>query len=193
MTFYERSTTPIGDAFWANLEEPDTYNEDKPKYRIAVRFKDKEACGALLAELTGYLALAIDAHSRGGKKLNVQPLYKDVNDADGNPTGEVEVVFSRDAKKKPAVFDTASQRIQGKIIGNRSKVAVAFRPYDWAYKGKVGVSCWLEAVMLVELVEFEGDANTAEEFGFEGMTKGFEATPSQVAGFVAGDSEEVPF
>ena len=49
-----------------------------------------------------------------------------------------------DAEKKPLE----------KIVGNGSKVKVMYKPYDWNFKGKKGKGLDLQAVQVLDLVEY---------------------------------------
>ena len=49
-----------------------------------------------------------------------------------------------DAEKKPIE----------KIIGNGSKVKVMYKSYDWNFKGKKGKGLDLQAVQVLDLVEY---------------------------------------
>lgn len=56
----------------------------------------------------------------------------------------------------PKVIDSQKQQLASSVlIGNGSKVNVKVSFYDWKYKGKSGIGCGLQAVQVVELVEFK--------------------------------------
>ena len=58
-----------------------------------------------------------------------------------------------DAEKKPI----------DKIVGNGSKVKVMYKSYDWNFKGKKGKGLDLQAVQVLDLVEYTPD----EDFNIE--------------------------
>ena len=56
-----------------------------------------------------------------------------------------------------------------KIVGNGSKVKVMYKPYEWNFKGKKGIGLDLQAVQVMDLVEY----TPREEFDVEtGNTSG---------------------
>ena len=53
----------------------------------------------------------------------------------------------------PFVVDASNQVYKG-LIGNGSTCNISMSFYEWEYMKKTGVSCWLEAVQVLDLVEF---------------------------------------
>ena len=41
-----------------------------------------------------------------------------------------------------------------KIVGNGSKVKVMYKPYEWNFKGKKGMGLDLQAVQVIDLIEY---------------------------------------
>ena len=58
-----------------------------------------------------------------------------------------------DKNTQPTLVDGAKQPLD-KIVGNGSKVKVMYRPYDWNFKGKKGKGLDLQAVQVMDLVEY---------------------------------------
>ena len=56
-----------------------------------------------------------------------------------------------------------------KIVGNGSRVKVMYKPYEWNFKGKKGVGLDLQAVQVLDLIEY----TPKEDFDVEaGNTSG---------------------
>ena len=80
----------------------------------------------------------------------------------------------------PALKDSQKRDIKGTLVGNGSDVNVLFKTYEWSYAGKKGIGADLQAVQVINLIEYE-----------EG--EDFDVIPN---GYESGDnlkSEEIPF
>jgi len=105
------------------------------------------------------------------------PFKKDEN---GN------IVFSFKSKLKPRLYDAAGKPIKEDVSvggGSTIKVSGAFGPYN---KGaNTGVALYLNAVQIIDLVEFSSSPFGAEEGGF--------VAAAQEDDFSADTNEEVQF
>lgn len=61
----------------------------------------------------------------------------------------------------PPVLVDAQKNTITSLVGNGSTVKVAFRMYDWKFKGKEGTSADLCGVQVLDLVEFGGSVKDA--------------------------------
>ena len=80
-------------------------------------------------------------NSSGWVDFNIIRFKRKVQKANGDKNTQPTLV---DAGKKPL----------DKIVGNGSKVKVMYRPYDWNFKGKKGKGLDLQAVQVVDLIEY---------------------------------------
>jgi len=118
-----------GKAVWASIQAPNTTYE--PVYSIDL-VVDKDTAKRLESE-------GLDV-----KKKDDELVVKFKRKAfrkDGTPNTKPDVV---DAHKQP-VTD---------LVGNGSIVKVAYTPFEWSYAGKSGVTGWLNAVQVLELVPY---------------------------------------
>lgn len=169
-------TTPVGDAYWAKCFEPeeDRFDEDKP------RSWSISWCGEQSAKETLELMQQIEEefariHGDGAKpSKNAWPL-RDQTDKDGKVTGLTEFRFKRNETTKkgnvlppPAVYDSHKNLWPGgTLIGNGSKVKVAFSVWGWEDKfGKKGVSLSFDALQVLDLVPYQ-QRDPADAFGVE--------------------------
>src|SRR6056300_1787769 len=58
-----------------------------------------------------------------------------------------------DKNQQPQLVD-AEKKPLDKIVGNGSKVKVMYKSYDWNFKGKKGMGLDLQAVQVIDLVEY---------------------------------------
>ncbi len=168
-----RLLTPVGFAKWAHLHTPkapftekDGKSKGEPKYMIDVCFSAddpewKEWASALKAAIVA-LPAQMDKHT-GSPIAKQMPIKREL-DIDDQPTGRFYVTFKTGEKFKPPVFDRFGIAIPETIlIGNESKVRVAYSPAEYTAFGG-GIALYLNAVQVVELVEYR--ASTADAYGF---------------------------
>lgn len=183
-------TSPKGVAVYPKLTKPDTKFKAEGEYSIKLKLP-QEAADALVAKLTPILEdfkktekFQTTAKKVGLKKVKQLDWYKDVNDDEGNATGDVEMSFKAKAsgKKKDgtewkrgpvAVFDAKGTPLKDVQVWGGSEVKVSFSPMPWINpKGEYGVKLGLEAVQVLRLVS--GGNRDASDFGF-GEEEGFTA------------------
>ena len=137
-----------GTAYWASLTRPNEKFE--PMWRIDLAVDD---------------AIAQDFKSQGfnigetkaDDKVvkNIIRFKRKVSKANGDKNQQPQLV---DAEKKPIE----------KIVGNGSRVKVMYKSYDWNFKGKKGKGLDLQAVQVLDLVEY----TPKEDFNIEKSSNG---------------------
>ena len=166
--------TPTGFAKWAHIHTPKAAFQEKdgktkgdPKYSVDVCFSADDAdwvkwAGALKAQI---LALPQLVDKRTGENIPKQMPIKRELDIDDKPTGRYYIQFKTGEKFKPQVFDKFGGIIPDTVmVGNESKVRVSYTPKEYTAFGG-GIALYLNAVQVLELVDFR--ANTADSFGFD--------------------------
>lgn len=196
----KRLLTPIGFAKWAHVHTPkaaftekDGKSKGDPKYMIDVCFSPddsewKEWATNLKAAVMAVPA-QIDKHT-GSPIAKQMPLKREL-DIDDKPTGRFYVTFKTGEKFKPPVFDKFGMAIPETIlVGNESSVRVSYTPVEYLAFGG-GIALYLNAVQVVELVEYR--ASTADAYGFE--VKALEvADMPESAGHAFSDfADDIPF
>jgi len=189
--------TPLGEALWVKVIEPDYKFDAKGKYSADVVLDPKDESTAhfikgmenlrdrALAEAKENLAPA------KAKQVVTREVFWEDTDKDGNETGNIVIKtkanaidFKENAVTIP-VFNAKGIEEQdwNTLIGNGSKIKLQVwaSPYHMANGNYVGISYKLKKVQIVELSEFSGGAD--EGFGDE-TGEGF---GEDVA--VAGDSD----
>jgi hypothetical protein len=174
--------TPQGEAFWAKVFEPeeDRFDEGKPRqWSISLSLPSGSQEAILLVEALEHCYGALHGDTKPSK--HAWP-FREVLDADGAATGEIEFRFKRNevtAKGKPVpapiVCDAKKapwpSGPDAPLIGNGSLVKVAYRVWGWEDKfGKAGISLALEAVQVLKLVAYDRPDpmdSFAEEDGYQ--------------------------
>ena len=141
-----------GTAYWASLTRPNEKFE--PMWRIDLAVDDKIATDF---KTNGFNVGETKADDKVVK--NIIRFKRKVSKANGDKNQQPQLV---DADKKPIE----------KILGNGSKVKVMYKSYDWNFKGKKGKGLDLQAVQVLDLVEYTPN----EDFNIENLIKIFDTT-----------------
>lgn len=190
-------TSPVGVlGFPCAIAEPDatfadqTKPNDKGEYKARLVLpKESAEAKAFLAKLESVWEQYYNetCTQQGKKKLKVDPEnlpWADELDRDTDePTGNIVFRFKLKARvekkdgtffdQRPKVFDAKGTLIREvPAIGPGSRCRIAGQVNCW-YTSKVGMSLWLEACQLIQLVE-RGGGKDAGGYGF-GAEKGFTA------------------
>lgn len=166
--------TPVGDAEWASLKVPKQWmNEDKMNFLCTIILAKDDAqpiidtCNGVIEKVREMLET--------GAKLSPHDPWKELDD------GRIALKFKRPAfaanDKYPAsrpitTYNTDGSRVIWEdtdwAVGNGSRIKVGgyVRPYYVPMHG-LGISLRLEAVSIVELVEYAvgGSEAFADDFG----------------------------
>lgn len=169
-------TTPVGDAYWAKCFEPeeDRFDEGKPR-SWSISWCGDQNDKATLALMQTIEEEFARLHGEGAKPSKNAWPFREQTDKDGKATGLMEFRFKKNETTKkgqvlqaPAVYDSHKNLWpEGVLIGNGSKVKVAFSAWGWEDKfGKKGVSLSFEALQVLDLVPYER-REPGEAFGVE--------------------------
>lgn len=120
------------------------------------------------------------------KELEAMGVPIKENDKEGDPMFGKKFAYAKRKSKSqagtaispPTVVDSKRNAFSG-LIGNGSVCNVRVSIYDWTYLKKSGKNIWLEAIQVVDLVEYGGDS------GFDEVPDGFAAEGSA--------TEDIPF
>lgn len=180
----ERFTTPVGEAVFPRLNEPDTKFKAEGEFSVKLRLSG-EAAAKLQDDLTArydafYASECKAKNKKSLKKANDLP-FKPVKDDDDNETGDIEFKFSmkhnvapkngKPFQQQPALFDAKMKPVTATIWGG-SKLKVSYEINLWNTALGVGMSLRLKAVQVLELVS--GSGGNAASYGF-GEEEGYEA------------------
>ncbi len=135
-----------GKAYWASITRPNEKFE--PMWRVDLAVDDATASEF---QKQGFTIGETTINDETIK--NIIKFKRKVSKANGDRNQQPQLV---DAEKKPL----------DKIVGNGSKVKVMYKSYDWNYKGKTGKGLDLQAVQVIDLVEY----TPKESFEVEGSS-----------------------
>ena len=148
-----------GTAYWAKVHQPhfDQYNEQGIfSIDVTVDAKTKKQLQDL--------GLGPRIKNKGDERNDFVTIKRKYTRKDGTKNSAPRVV---DSKKTPISPDV--------LIGNGSKVNVAFDTYDYNVGGNQGVGSSLKAVQVTKLVEYSPSENLdefSEESGYQTPTNG---------------------
>lgn len=153
----QKFVTPKGRAVYPSIIRPDTRYNEEGVYKTGLEMSAKDA-EKFIEDLK-----ACYTEEFGAKKLASAKLPFKKND-DGS------IVFNFKSKNAPKLFDakgnpirdTSELRVGG---GSVFKIAGAMKAYNAG--GSTGVTCYLNSVQIIDLVEYNGSPFGAEEGGFE--------------------------
>lgn len=138
-----------GTAYWASITRPNEKFE--PMWRVDLSVSDKDA------EEFKSKGINVKESVIDDKTIkNMITFKRKVSKANGDRNSQPTLV---DAEKKPL----------DKIVGNGSKVKVMYKSYDWNYKGKKGTGLDLQAVQVVDLIEYQPKEDFAVEKSSNGV------------------------
>jgi hypothetical protein len=143
-----------GTAYWASITRPNEKFE--PMWRVDLAVDDATASEF---QKQGFSVGETTINDETIK--NIIKFKRKVSKANGDKNQQPQLV---DAEKKPL----------DKIVGNGSKVKVMYKSYDWNYKGKTGKGLDLQAVQVLDLVEYTPN----EDFTVEGTSSNGESINS---------------
>ena len=204
--------TPVAPCLYPFLNKPDTRWKKEGEYKVSLVFdqddefitKVEKKAKKVFAEKKKSMKPA-DA-----KKVEfVSPIKQEVDDNE-KETGNVILGFKSNAqfvdkntdevtKVKMKVFDAQGKKIEDiPNIGNGSKLSISFNPMGSVIKDRKGnidfyLSLWMNAVQLVELIEYNPDGSSygfgKEEGGYESEEED-DAAPFETPGDENGKEEE---
>ena len=203
-------TTPTGVAAFPWLNEPDKkFDSQRAKggeYHVDLRLSAEDGA-PLVKRLENILAEWKTVKNNEQKEAKKKPYktyhatpWSEVEDEEGNPTGEYVFKFKRGAewtdrdgnvrKNLIRFVDSKGEGITklSDTVGSGSKLRICFQVRGWASPLGISVALDLVAVQIVELVAFSGGGGS-EEFGFGEVDGGFiaEATTETAEASEDGD------
>ena len=199
-------TSPKAPCLFAYLNKPDTEYKELGEYKVTLLFDEDHPFINKLQSLADQLWKEAKANmkpAQANKAKAEYPFKPDTDPETGEETGKVRVTFKTNAtyvdkktgeivKKKLKVFNAANKLMKVcPIVCNGSVLNVNFEYVVQYVQGKLYLSLYLQAVRIVDLVEFAPDGGAmfgeAEEGGYDGEGDEF-ANP--VAGEDTVDEEE---
>jgi hypothetical protein len=183
--------TPVGESAWAKIlgEAPEPFDADGPRvWSVSLLLDPNDpATVEFIEKLEAEFA---ELHGGGKVKYSPHawPFGEDTTrDEQGRkiPTGKMRINFKRkettargDLKSPPVVTDAKLNPWPAtKLIGNGSKIRVAFQPWGWDTPTGKGMSLELLQVQVLDHVAYESAEDTPVFEKTEGFVLEEEETP----------------
>ena len=172
----QKFVTPKGKAVYPSLTRPDTRYNEEGVYKTGLTMSEKDA--------QKFMEMLKEVYTEefGAKKLPSAKLPFKKND-DGS------VVFNFKSKNAPKLFDSKGNPIKDISelrVGGGSTIKIAGAAKAYNAGGATGVTCYLNSVQVIDLVEYSSSPFGAEEGGFE-------AAASEKFADATEESEDVDF
>jgi len=181
--------TPQGKLGWVSLREPDikfadeSDPNDKGVYKAMLRLpKDDPSTDEFIQTLqSAFDDFLAEEERRTGRRVKVHedglPWSPEEDRETGEPTGNILIRTKLKARvavkstgkvfdQRPKAFDAKGKLIEEMPnVGPGSTVKIAGQINCW-HTSKAGMTLWLEAVQILDLVEAGFGGGSAESFGF---------------------------
>ncbi|MDT8900624.1 hypothetical protein [Anaeroselena agilis] len=194
---WKQMVSPVGEAYWARLRREEEY-KGKPTGRFSISLKlPLEATQQLLKELEAeYDVLKKTSSVFQGQKpaKGSTPNFGTKEDSNGDIVFKFSTKSTFESKKTGEtfkktipIFSASGKALElANEIGNGSRVRVSFSVAPKFKDSKTyGLQLFLDAVKVIQLVEYKAGGLQEEAFGFE-PEDGYE--PDQESGFCEEDS-----
>ena len=172
-----KAVSPKGKASWPKLFTPDTRFNPEGVYQTGLVLSPEDA-----AEFQEKVKEAfVEEYGKGKLDKALMPWKLD---DEGN------VVLNFKSKHKPMIVDSLGKAIKGEMnVGGGSVIKVGTGINPWAIAGKMGVTLYLNAVQIIDLVEHNNSPFGKEEGGFVATTE-LEAPETQEKASAVEQAEE---
>lgn len=124
------------------------------------------------------LDTAYEEYLATGKKATRVDYFKEDTDKDGNPTGNLKINIK--AFERPSVVDASRVAIpeaQLPLVGNGSTIKAQINVVPYVMNGNVGLTAYINAVQLIDLVEFGEVSDFDIEEGYTVGATGTDGIP----------------
>lgn len=193
---FTKVTTPKGEAMWANIKNPETYQGNVVGLTIQVKF-DQESTTKFINLIQAEFEKAKSSPYFKGKQWSKDPALSYREDKDGNilfkfkTKHEYKRADGEIVKRTVPVFDAKGVPFKSDDeIGNGSVVKVACQivPYHISSKNN-GVTLYLDGVQILDFKPRNTGAS-ASALGF-GVEEGFDCIKSEAEKIFGSDSPDL--
>ena len=140
-----------GTAYWASITVPNTTFDTDGVYTIDVCDLDEENIN--IASQDG-----LEVKNKGDERNDFITAKMKVKRKDGG------------LNTPPKVVDSKLNPIVDVLVGNGSKVNVSYRPFEWSFGNKSGVSAGLNSIQGLNLKEYNPTGSSSEFAVEDGYT-----------------------
>lgn len=187
-------TTPVAETLFMCLKDVNEYtgkyggklvfDESALNARVPVTVNKVTVTQGFKETIDDLLADALNEYQKNtGKKATAVSLFKENKDKEGNDTGKLEFT----AKSfEPTIVVTADKvkipQTQIPLLSNGSTVKMQLNIVPYFMNGNVGLTCYINAVQLLNVIEYGGGSDNS---GFS-VEDGYTAV-------ISDDADEIQF
>ena len=170
--------TPLAETLFMCLAEPNEYTGNyggklvftEDDLSTVVKYKagkGKEDKATFREVIDNIIDNALEEYKASGKKAVRADKIQHNTDADGNDTGKYEVSVKNMEKPRILNKDRTVEANFDKLISNGStlKAQLYLKPY--VMQGKVGVTAYLNTVLLDNIIEYGGNSDMFDDDDFD--------------------------
>ena len=163
----DRVVSPRGKVTWAYLERPNTRFSDEGEYQLAFTIPSKNA-KKFMAQIDEWMETSM---SDSGAQKQADPPYKEDGDDVLFKFKQKPFFKAKNGEKRKVTIRLIDCKLHpcNVSIGRGSEVKVSFRPVAWTVQGGAGVTMYMDAVQVINLIPYNpvADMGFEEEEGFE--------------------------
>ena len=163
----DRQVSPSGKVAWAYLERPNTKFSEEGEYQLAFTMPRKEA-KKFMATIDEWMD---SSQKESGAKKLANPPYKEDGDDVLFKFKQKPFFKSKNGEKRKATVRLIDAKLNpcNVSVGRGSDVKVSFRPNFWNVQGGAGVTLYMDAVQVINLIPYNpiSDMGFEEEEGYE--------------------------
>ena len=170
----DRVVSPSGKVTWAYIERPNTKFSEEGEYQLAFTIPRKEA-KKFMATIDEWME---SSQIESGAKKMADPPYKEDGDDVLFKFKQKPFFKSKNGEKRKATIRLIDAKLNpcNVSIGRGSDVKVSFRPAFWTVQGGAGVTLYMDAVQVINLIPY----NPISDMGFE-EEEGYEDSSGSIA------------
>ena len=170
----DRVVSPSGKVTWAYIERPNTKFSEEGEYQLAFTIPRKEA-KKFMATIDEWME---SSQKESGAKKMADPPYKEDGDDVLFKFKQKPFFKSKNGEKRKATIRLIDAKLNpyNVSIGRGSDVKVSFRPAFWTVQGGAGVTLYMDAVQVINLIPY----NPISDMGFE-EEEGYEDSSGSIA------------
>ena len=170
----DRVVSPSGKVTWAYIERPNTKFSEEGEYQLAFTIPRKEA-KKFMATIDEWME---SSQKESGAKKMADPPYKEDGDDVLFKFKQKPFFKSKNGEKRKATIRLIDAKLNpcNVSIGRGSDVKFSFRPAFWTVQGGAGVTLYMDAVQVINLIPY----NPISDMGFE-EEEGYEDSSGSIA------------
>ena len=171
-------TTPLAKTLFLSLAEVNEYTgnyggkliftpeqlESTVKFKVG---KGKEQRGVFKDIIDNLIDEALTEYKGTGKKAVKAEKFVEDTDADDNPTGNYQLSCKNQDQPRIVNKDRTVEKDFDTLVGNGSEVKAQLYLKPYVMQGKVGITAYLQTVLLVDVIEYGDSGDMFDDDDFD--------------------------